>query len=106
MFPLQIARLQQRLATKKIELQISPEAISYLADVGYDPLYGARPVKRAMQTYLETPLAQALLRGDFVDEDTIAVDAVQTADETTSLRFTKSTGASLTPKQAAPRSPL
>ena len=56
---LQIARVAQRLASRKMSLKLTDAAIEHLADVGYDPVYGARPVKRAIQHGLETILAQA-----------------------------------------------
>jgi hypothetical protein len=62
---LQIARVAQRLAAKKVRLELTESAIDHLAAVGYDPVYGARPVKRAIQRELENPLAKALLRGEF-----------------------------------------
>ena len=55
-------------------LELTGEARRFLADAGYDPVYGARPLKRAIQRHLQDPLALALLQGDFGDGDTIAVD--------------------------------
>ena len=71
---LQVARVAQRLAGRKIGLNLTTAAIHHLAEVGYDPVYGARPVKRAIQHSLETMLAQAILRGDIADEDHVTVD--------------------------------
>jgi ATP-dependent Clp protease ATP-binding subunit ClpB len=68
---IQIRRLQQRLAERKIVLDLSPEALDFVAEVGYDPLYGARPLKRAIQRELETPIAKGILRGDFKEGETI-----------------------------------
>ena len=62
---LQVARVAQRLAAKKVRLELTEAAIDHLAAAGYDPVYGARPVKRAIQRELENPLAKALLRGEF-----------------------------------------
>ncbi|MFN4195827.1 MAG: hypothetical protein ACK4HM_08385, partial [Thermosynechococcus sp.] len=59
---------------RQITLSLTEKAIDFLAEVGYDPVYGARPLKRAIQKQLETPIAKALLRGDFFDGDTILVD--------------------------------
>ena len=56
-------------------MKMTDAALNYLADVGYDPVYGARPLKRAIQRELETILARGILKGDFADGDTIAVDA-------------------------------
>jgi ATP-dependent Clp protease ATP-binding subunit ClpB len=71
---LQTQRLQQRLSDRKMVLKLSDSAIQFLAEVGYDPVYGARPLKRAIQRELETQIAKAILRGDFIDGDTIFVD--------------------------------
>lgn len=72
---LQVSRVAERLAEKKIGLQLTDLAVRHLASVGYDPVYGARPVKRAVQRELETCIAKALLRGEFVEDDTIVVEA-------------------------------
>ncbi|EFJ52466.1 hypothetical protein VOLCADRAFT_79064 [Volvox carteri f. nagariensis] len=72
---LQARRVAERLAEKKIGLQLTESAVRHLAAVGYDPVYGARPVKRAVQRELETNIAKALLRGEFVEDDTIVVEA-------------------------------
>jgi ATP-dependent Clp protease ATP-binding subunit ClpB len=71
---LQTLRLAGRLSDRKMALKLSDSAIAFLAEVGYDPVYGARPLKRAIQRELETQLAKAILRGDFHDGDTIFVD--------------------------------
>lgn len=67
-------RVADRLAQKKIKLELMDGAVKYLAGKGYDPVFGARPVKRAIQQELETTLAKALLRGEFGEEDTVRVD--------------------------------
>ena len=72
---LQVKRVQERLAPKKISLSLEDSAVEYLSAIGYDPVFGARPVKRAVQRELETGLAKALLRGDFGEEDTVVVSA-------------------------------
>ncbi len=71
---LQTQRLEQRLGDRKMSLKLSDAAIDFLADVGYDPVYGARPLKRAIQRELETQIAKSILRGEFQDGDTIFVD--------------------------------
>ncbi|MBW4494089.1 MAG: ATP-dependent chaperone ClpB [Oscillatoria princeps RMCB-10] len=71
---LQVARLDRRLAERKISLKLSDAALDFLAEIGYDPVYGARPLKRAIQRELETQIAKAILRGEFNDGDTIYVD--------------------------------
>ena len=70
----QLARVQKRIADRKIKLEVSPGAIELLGSLGYDPNYGARPVKRVIQQYVENELAKGILRGDFKDEDSIFVD--------------------------------
>jgi ATP-dependent Clp protease ATP-binding subunit ClpB len=71
---LQIERLESRLEEQKLSLKISDGALDFLAEVGYDPVYGARPLKRAVQRYVETPIAKAILRGEFKQQDTIFMD--------------------------------
>ncbi len=71
---LQVERLRQRLSDRKISLKLSDTALDFLAEVGYDPVYGARPLKRAIQRELETQIAKAILRGEFTDGSTIFVD--------------------------------
>lgn len=70
---IQIEFLHQRLNAQDIHLHVTPEALAYLAQAGFDPVYGARPLKRAIQQKLENPLAQALLTGQFKSGDTIKV---------------------------------
>jgi ATP-dependent Clp protease ATP-binding subunit ClpB len=72
---LQLARLRKRLADRKIELELTPAAKELLAEVGWDPTFGARPLKRALQRLVENPLAIALLDGGFGEGDTILIDA-------------------------------
>jgi ATP-dependent Clp protease ATP-binding subunit ClpB len=71
---IQLQRLRGLLAERKLTLELSDGARRFLADVGYDPVYGARPLKRAIQRHLQDPLALALLSGDFAEGDTIVVD--------------------------------
>jgi len=71
---LQVQRLRERLSDRKISLKLSDVALDFLAVVGYDPVYGARPLKRAIQRELETQIAKAILRGEFNNGDTIFVD--------------------------------
>ncbi len=71
---LQTNRLAQRLSDRKMSLRLSEAALDFLAEVGYDPVFGARPLKRAVQRELETPIAKAILRSEFHDGDTIYVD--------------------------------
>lgn len=71
---LQVERLKVRLEERKLSLKLSESALDFLADIGYDPVYGARPLKRAIQRYLETAIAKSILRGDFLSGDVIFVD--------------------------------
>ncbi|TVT35882.1 ATP-dependent chaperone ClpB [Marinobacter vinifirmus] len=68
---IQIANLAQRLQDQDMQLEIAEDAMQLLAEVGYDPVYGARPLKRAIQRLIENPLAQKLLKGEFMPGDTI-----------------------------------
>jgi ATP-dependent Clp protease ATP-binding subunit ClpB len=63
---IQVAHLQQRLADRDLQLDIPKDILTYLADMGYDPIYGARPLKRVLQQQLENPLAQDILAGKFM----------------------------------------
>jgi ATP-dependent Clp protease ATP-binding subunit ClpB len=71
---IQVVRVQQLLADRKIRLELTDAARAWLGRVGYDPVYGARPLKRAVQRYLQDPLADALLRGEVPDGTTVLVD--------------------------------
>jgi ATP-dependent Clp protease ATP-binding subunit ClpB len=72
---LQLARLRDRLADRNLGLELTEAAKETIAEAGWDPAYGARPLKRAIQRLVENPLALRLLEGDFVEGDTIRVDA-------------------------------
>jgi ATP-dependent Clp protease ATP-binding subunit ClpB len=72
---IQMRGLESRLAERGLKLQVSDGAFEMLGNVGFDPIYGARPLKRAIQAQLENPLAQKILSGEFNNGDTIAVDA-------------------------------
>lgn len=71
---IQIHRLQVRLAEREYAIAITPEALDYLAASGYDPVYGARPLKRSIQQHIENPLAQEILSSKFIPGDTIRID--------------------------------
>jgi ATP-dependent Clp protease ATP-binding subunit ClpB len=75
-----IARIQteylaKRLAERQLKLTLTDKALDLLGNVGFDPVYGARPLKRAIQQQLENPLAREILEGKFQPGDTVAVDA-------------------------------
>jgi ATP-dependent Clp protease ATP-binding subunit ClpB len=71
----QLQRLRERLADRGLALELADEAKLVIAEAGWDPAYGARPLKRAIQRLLENPLAVRLLEGDFGEGDTIRVEA-------------------------------
>ncbi|WP_174873997.1 ATP-dependent chaperone ClpB [Vogesella oryzae] len=72
---IQLKRLEERLAKLDISLQVSDEALSLIADAGFDPVYGARPLKRAIQSEIENPLAKAILAGKYPPKSTIMVES-------------------------------
>ena len=72
---IQLRGLRSRLAERKIELELTPAARELLAEQGFDPIYGARPLKRVIQKQIVQPLAMRLLQGEFADGDTIIIDA-------------------------------
>jgi ATP-dependent Clp protease ATP-binding subunit ClpB len=72
---LQLGRLRERLAERRLELEVTEAAKEVLAEEGWDPAYGARPLKRAIQRLLENPLALELLEGRFAEGDVVRVDA-------------------------------
>jgi len=71
---IQLKRVEALLEAKGYHLTVTPAVMAYLADVGYDPDFGARPLKRAIQRELQDPLALKILAGDFAEGDTITVD--------------------------------
>jgi ATP-dependent Clp protease ATP-binding subunit ClpB len=85
---IQLGRVRQRLAERKIHLQLTPEAREHLVRAGYDSHYGARPLKRAIQREIETPLGVQLLKGAVRDGQTVMVDYDPTSS---ALTFTPQT---------------
>ena len=82
----QMKLVAKRLESRRITLEIGEDAVQFIADTGYDPQFGARPLKRAVQTYLENPLARALLSGTYLEGSVIAV---HTAPDGNGLSFSK-----------------
>jgi ATP-dependent Clp protease ATP-binding subunit ClpB len=80
---IQLQRLRARLAERHITLELSDRAREHLAAVGYDPSYGARPLKRVIQREIETPLGRSLLRGEVKDGQTVLVDYDRARNELT-----------------------
>jgi len=71
---IQLQYLEARLAKLEMKLQVSEAALAELAQAGFDPIYGARPLKRAIQAQIENPLSREILEGRFAAKDTIKVD--------------------------------
>jgi ATP-dependent Clp protease ATP-binding subunit ClpB len=82
---IQLAQLRKRLLDRNLELTLGDDALDRLSEAGYDPVYGARPLKRAIQQQVENPLAQAILGGKFLPGDRIRA----TASAGNGLEFTK-----------------
>jgi ATP-dependent Clp protease ATP-binding subunit ClpB len=72
-----VDRLQKRLGERRLELAVTPAARLWLAENGYDPIYGARPLRRLMQQQIDDRLAQAILAGEIQDGDTVRVDLLE-----------------------------
>jgi len=73
---LEVKRLESRLADKSMRMIVTDEALDYLVDIGFDPVYGARPLKRTIQKQLENNMAIGILSGDYADGDTIMVGVI------------------------------
>ena len=71
---LMLSGLRARLADRKITLTLSDAAKAFIAETAYDPVFGARPLRRYLQTYVETPLAKAIIGGQLADGQTVTVD--------------------------------
>jgi len=72
---LEVAKVIERVRAKDIKVHLDTTALEFLIDKGYDPIYGARPMRRAVEKYLEDPLAEELLRGNIKQRDTLNVHA-------------------------------
>jgi ATP-dependent Clp protease ATP-binding subunit ClpC len=83
---LEVAKVTERIRAKDIEVQLDRTAVEFLIDKGYDPIYGARPMRRAVEKYLEDPLAEEFLRGNMKQGDTLDVHA---AGEQLAFRVTQ-----------------
>ena len=84
---LYIDRLARRLADRRLELAVTPDARAWLAERGYDPIYGARPLRRLMQREIDDTLAKALLGGEIRDGDTVLVGVADDGDGLTVARL-------------------
>ena len=77
---LYVDRLERRLGERRLQLAVTPDARAWLAERGYDPIYGARPLRRLMQHEIDDTLAKALLGGEIRDGDTVRVDLAPAGD--------------------------
>ncbi|OOS25652.1 ATP-dependent chaperone ClpB [Moraxella pluranimalium] len=84
---IQLDRLRARLKERELGLVLSDEAMTHLVEIGYDPVFGARPLKRAIQQEIENPLAQLLLSGEFIAGDVISVEWVDDKFAFNKLRY-------------------
>jgi len=73
---IQMQQLSERLAERQLELVVTDAALDRIGEAGFDPVYGARPLKREIQQQVENPLAQYILAGNFVAGDTVFIDVV------------------------------
>src|SRR6202042_31700 len=80
---LQVARLARRLTDRRLVLAVTPAAREWLAVTGFDPVYGARPLRRLIQSAIGDRLARGLLSGEIADGDTVTVDLDQESDSLT-----------------------
>ena len=80
---LQVARLGRRLTDRRLTLTVTPAAREWLALTGFDPVYGARPLRRLIQSAIGDQLARALLAGEIIDGDTVVVDLDEKTDKLT-----------------------
>jgi ATPases with chaperone activity, ATP-binding subunit len=78
---IQMRHLKNRLKERKMDIELTEEAKDLLCELGYDPTYGARPLKRAIQKYIQDPLALKILEGKFVEGDITIVDCDRTRKE-------------------------
>jgi ATP-dependent Clp protease ATP-binding subunit ClpB len=99
---IQIHKIERMLADRKIEIQLTPAAQDYLADVGYDPIYGARPLKRAIQRELQNPIATKILEAAVGEGDTIFVDCIDSVNATLAGRSLTFSTKAPKPKQTTP----
>ena len=74
---LEVAKVVERIRAEDIKVHLDPSAVELLIDKGYDPTYGARPMRRVVEKYLEDPLAEELLRGNIKQGDTLEVCAAE-----------------------------
>ena len=78
---LEVAKVKVRLKGKEIEIVLDTPAHDFVIEKGYDPTYGARPMRRAVERYLEDPLAEELLKGEFAGKDVVKIDVKKVGDK-------------------------
>lgn len=93
---IQIKKVKKLLANRRLTMEMTPEARTAVVDAGYEPRFGARPLRRAIQRYLQDPLSMAILEGDYAEGDTIMVTLKDTTDPDAGLAFARK------PKEGAP----
>ena len=91
-----LKEVQQRLSDRKINVSLTPEAKSWVAKEGFDPLYGARPLRRTIQRFVENPLSKKILGGEFQEGDSVLVEL-----DAGVLTFTKAETEALTSSKQA-----
>jgi ATP-dependent Clp protease ATP-binding subunit ClpB len=101
---LYVDRLARRLSDRRLELAVTPDARAWLAERGYDPIYGARPLRRLMQRQIDDNLARALLGGVIVDGDTVLVDVAEGGESLTVVKSEPTDLTSPAPQPAGPAS--
>ncbi|MGA1813248.1 AAA family ATPase [Frondihabitans sp. 4ASC-45] len=101
---LYVDRLARRLSDRRLELAVTPDARAWLAERGYDPIYGARPLRRLMQRQIDDNLARALLGGVIVDGDTVLVDVAEGGESLTVVKSEPTDLTSPAPQPADPAS--
>jgi ATP-dependent Clp protease ATP-binding subunit ClpC len=84
-----ILEVEKRLADRKIKLEVNEEAKAWLVQKGYDPMYGARPLRRAIQKYVENPVSTKILQGEFKEGDTVAISLQEDNLSFAALKTTK-----------------
>ncbi len=97
---LQIKRVERLVAERKLRLEVTPAAKQLIVAEGYDPVYGARPLKRAIQRLLQNPLAMAVLEGQYTEGDTVRVDRAKDGNHLTFERIPAAAGAAAEPARA------
>jgi ATP-dependent Clp protease ATP-binding subunit ClpB len=97
---LQIKRVERLVAERKLRLEVTPAAKQLIVAEGYDPVYGARPLKRAIQRLLQNPLAMAVLEGQYTEGDTVRVDRAKDGNHLTFERIPAGAGAAAEPARA------